>query len=442
MRAAAAALATLIAGCAAHPVTVARVPRPTEGDRAASAPPSLALEYPPDGSALGGPPTAFVAGRVASGSGAEERLDLVLAIDVSRSTCQAVGAPVVIGVETCVPAGPGTGPEPGRVVDVEIAAARTLLGRLDAARTRVALVSIGGPVNRALRRWHGPDAGFLGTELELAPTADFGAVAAALAALAAREPDGPSNLAGALGRGAAALRDLDDPAPRRSILLLSDGVPTAPRETPRENLVEALRAASRAARNGVRVLSFAVGDAVETPLAALEIAERTGGAFYPVRDAAELPDVFALLQLEPIASVAVRNATTGEPAIHERLGADGTWEALAPLAPGENRLEVRVRSEAGLETVREIAVTYAEGISSPAIPDALAPRREAARSAELALLASKRALIEREAAARTRARLAETMVRERAAAARAGERQRRDLALDVETPDVGAGPTN
>jgi hypothetical protein len=429
-------LLLLVPACAARPV-----PRQADRPLAESAP-NLAVEFPPAGAVLGGPPTAFVAGRVAAGDGPDDRLDLVIAIDVSRSTCQAPGVPVVIGVETCVPSGPGIGPTPGRVADVEIAAARTLLARLDPARTRVGLVSIGGPVVRAIQRWHGPDAGFLGTDLELAPTADFAAVSAALDALAKREPDGPSNVAGALGRGAKALKDLPSPAPRRAILLLSDGVPSAPRETPRENLVETLRAASRAARDEVRVLSFAVGEAVDAPLAALEIAKRTNGAFYPVRDAADLPDLFALLQLEPIASVAVRNLTTGEDAIHERLGADGTWEALAPVAPGANRIEIRAKSEAGRETVREVAITFETGAASPPLPGALALRRDAAREAELALLASRRATLEREAADRARARIAETMVRERAAAVRAGERQRRDLALEAETPDVGAGPQN
>jgi hypothetical protein len=188
------------------------------------------------------------------------------------------------------------------------------------------------------------------------------------------------------------------------------------------------------------VLSFAVGEAVDAPLAALEIARRTNGAFYPVRDAAELPDLFSLLQLEPIALVTVRNLTTGDAAIHERLGADGTFEALAPLVPGPNRIEVRAKSEDGLETVQELTVSYAESAASPRLPGDLTLRRDAAREVELELLATRRAALEREAAERARAHLAETMARERAAAARAGERQRRDLALEVEPPAVGAGP--
>jgi hypothetical protein len=76
------------------------------------------------------------------------------------------------------------------VVDVEIAAARALLARLDPELTRVGVVSFGAgaPIPRALHRFAGPDTGFVGTRLELAPTSDYGAVAAALDAVAAREP--------------------------------------------------------------------------------------------------------------------------------------------------------------------------------------------------------------------------------------------------------------
>jgi hypothetical protein len=328
------------------------------------------------------------------------------------------------------------------VVDVEIAAARALLGRLDPATTRVGVVSFGAgaPIRRALHRFQGPDAGFAGTRLELEPTADFAAVRRVLDGLAAREPEGATNVAGALGRATRALLGAGDRAERRLVVLLTDGVPTAPRETDRENLVETLRAASRTARSGVRVLSFAIGDAADQPLAALEVAERTGGAFYPVRDAAQLPSVFLAVHLDQIAKLEVSNATTGVPATLGRLGADGSWDAVVPLAPGGNELEIRAFTEAGEQVLRRLRVAYRAESESPALPNALQARRAAARAEELAIVSSQVDALERQAAARERARLLAEIARERDAARAATGPLRRELALEVETPEVSAGP--
>jgi hypothetical protein len=424
-----------LAACAASPPAPRPEPDPFLGG------PRISVEYPAEGARLGGPPSAFLAGRVAAGMQRGERLDLVLAIDTSGSTCAPVGAPAEAEPECAAP-GPGTGPDPGRVVDVEIAAARVLLARLDPALTRVGVVSFGAgaPIRRALHRFQGPDAGFEGTLLELAPTSDFAAVGGVLDALAAREPEGATNVGGALRRATQTLLAVRERAERRLVVFLSDGIPTAPRESERENLAEALRAASYAARSGVRVLSFAIGDAAREPLAALEIAERTGGAFYPVRDAAALPSVFLAVHLDQIARLAVSNATTGAAAIHGRLAADGSWEAVVPLATGANTLELRASTETGEEVVRTLRVDYGPGAESPAIPAPLQARREAARAEELAIVASQVDALERQAAARRRAQLLDEIARERAAARGTADKQRRDLALEIEPPDVSAGP--
>jgi len=398
------------------------------------------FDHPAPGATLGGPRSVFLAGRVATSLERGERLDLVLAIDTSRSVCRAPDAPPTPGDERCAEPGPGTGPAAGRLLDVEIAGARALLARLDPGLTRVGVVSFGGPVARAIHRFSGPDAGFLGTRLELAPTADFSAVARTLDVLAAREPDGPTNLAGALGRATNALLAAGDPAPRRAIALLTDGQPTAPRETRRENVAESLRAADRAGRRGVRVLAFALGEAAREPLVAMELAERTGGAFYPLPDVADLPGLLAGVQLDQIGSLAVRNLTTGEAALYDRLGADGTWDAVVAVAPGPNRLEVRVQTEAGLAARGETLVVWTPDGEAPEPPAALGARRTAARAAELVLVSSKVAALEREAASRTRARLAERIVREREAARSAAAAGRRELALEALPPAVGAGP--
>jgi hypothetical protein len=409
----------------------------------ASGPPRIAIAYPPAGALLGGPATTFLAGRAAVGSGAAERLDLVLAIDTSGSSCLGVDQPADAPSGECAAPGPGTGPTPGRLLDVEIAAARALLERVDPERTRVGVVSFGEPMARPLHRFAGPDTGFAATRLELAPTADLAAVGRVLEGLAAREPDGPTNLSGALRRATRALGALPDAAPRRVVALLTNGGPTAPRATDRENLAECLQAADHAARDGIEALVFATGEAVIEPLAALEIAGRTGGSFYPVRDAGSLPALAELVGVEAVAELELRNATTGAAPLQQRLGPAGRFDAVLPLVAGENRIEVRARSQAGLESTRELTVHWAEGALSPALPPRLEARREALRAEELTRVSSRVDALEREAAARTRARLLEEMARERAAARLSAAAQRRALALEAEPSgpaDVSAGP--
>ena len=432
-------LLLFLPACAARPVPEA------EGRPFAEGAARLAIEFPPQGAVLGGPKSAYVAGRVAAGIERGERLDLVLAIDTSGSTCEPVGPvdPAEIQGEGCGPRGDGTGERPGRIVDVELAAARALLARLDPELTRVGVVSFGAgaPIRRALHRFEGPDSGFVGTQLEIEPTADFAAVEATLDQLAEREPEGATNVSGAVTRAVQALLALPSGSQRRTIVLLSDGIPTAPRLTDRENLVETVRAASRAARSGVRVLSFAIGEAVDQPVAAIELAERTGGAFYPIRDAASLPSIFQIVHLDQIADLAVTNTTTGDTAVHRRLTADGSWDAVVPLAEGANALEIRARTEFGAEVVRTVEVQYASAAPALPVPDGLYARRDAARAAAVAALAADGAR-EREAVARKRAELLAEIEHQRALARSTAEVQRRELSVEVETPAVGAGPKN
>jgi len=426
---------------------VRTVPNPDPVDRPlAEGAARVAIEFPPQGAVLGGPKSAYVAGRVAAGIERGERLDLVLAIDTSGSTCEPVGAvdpAAVQGERGCGPRGDGIGEHPGRIVDVEIAAAHALLARLDPELTRVGVVSFGAgaPIPRALHRFNGPDAGFVGTQLEIEPTPDFAAVEATLEELAEREPDGATNVAGAVARSVHALLGLPGPSGRRLIVLLTDGIPTAPRLTDRENLVETIRAACRAARSDVRVLSFAIGEAVDQPVAAIELAERTGGAFYPIRDAAALPSVFQIVHLDQIADLAVTNTTTGDVALHRRLTADGSWDAVVPLAEGMNALEIRARTEFGAEVVRTFEVQYASAAPVLPVPEGLFARRDAARAAAVAAVAEDGAR-EREAVARKRAELQAEITHQRALARSTAEVQRRELDLEVEPPPVGAGPKN
>ena len=130
------------------------------------------------------------------------------------------------------------------------------------------------------------------------------------------------------------------------------------------------------------------------------------------------------MQLDQIGELEVVNTTTGEPAIHSRIGADGSWDAVVPLVPGPNALAIRAFSETGEEVLRELRVDYRPEAASPALPADLEARRTAARAEELAILASQVDALERRAVARKRAQLLAEISRSRAR----GAQRRRDPA--------------
>jgi hypothetical protein len=162
----------------------------------------------------------------------------------------------------------------------------------------------------------------------------------------------------------------------RAVLLCSDGEPSVP--APEHHAKRrALREASRLAAAGIPVYVLAFGEKLlreQDPevLGFLEHLARAGGGRLVVvaTPAALLQD---LPPVEPApAALEIVNRRTGEPAraLHRRPG--GSFDALLPLAPGANELEVSVRwSDGSSERVRRV-VHYEEESS----PDA-EQRREA-----------------------------------------------------------------
>jgi Ca-activated chloride channel family protein len=129
------------------------------------------------------------------------------------------------------------------------------------------------------------------------------------------------------GLGLALKRILDDPAPSRVVVLLSDGRDTAARLDPRQ-------VARLAAENGVRVHTIALGpeDLEERPasrdavdiVTLREIAETSGGQTWRVRDLDDLTAMAAELdRLEP-------NPSARPPLIRQRPL--WMWPAAAALA--------------------------------------------------------------------------------------------------------------
>jgi hypothetical protein len=118
-----------------------------------------------------------------------------------------------------------------------------------------------------------------------------------------------------------------------------------------------LDAADRAARADVRIHSFAIGpDALEGPVAAVEMAARTGGTFTPVPRPGALVELMRDVHFTNLSDVTLRNATTGAKARPFRLAADGSWIGSLKLDPGRNRTEVAARAEAGTNALRTLKV--------------------------------------------------------------------------------------
>jgi hypothetical protein len=177
--------------------------------------------------------------------------------------------------------------------------------------------------------------------------------------------------------------------------------------------------------------------ALEDPLAAVEIAERTGGAFIPVRRAAGLLEAMEEVRVTEPVRVEIHNRSSGEAAREFRMTPDGSWGGFVPLAPGENSVEVVARTEPGSEVRRAITVTLDEAAPAAAVPreyDFLGHGtfgvclREAKR-VELTAEELRREQVRRE--------LLLEMERERARARERAVRQRKELELELEpVPEV------
>jgi hypothetical protein len=386
---------------------------------------SLELLHPPEDAVVSDAPEAYLAGELDALFGVSGRVDAVLVVDVSASTGRDSGADVDRDRGRLAPP-PGAGPGPERrdpddsILAAEVASARVLLDDVDPRTTRLAIVTFSGLPGEA------PAAR---TEAPL--THDLPVLARTLAAVLARGAAGRTDMAAGLDRavrevtGAPGAHAAPDPEARKVVVFLTDGTPTLPHESREANERAVLRAADRAAAAGVRVFSFAIGpEALERPVAAVEMARRTGGVFTPVRDPRDLKTAIRAVRHASFESLEIRNLTTGAGPSRIRLGGAGHWEALVPLAPGRNRLWIRVVMD-GLEASAERVVHHAPGAPPTFVAPELAARREALRrrQREVDVAAGDEARRVRERWERIR--------RERDAVRREAERQLKELELRV-----------
>lgn len=421
-------------------------------------PVTISIEYPQDGATFGGTEsTAFLAGRALVPRSEGLTTDVVFVMDVSGSTSAPSGADVNgNGVIGAPPDSAADGlfalgsADPGdSILAAEIAAVRRLLSRLDRRYTRVALATFSGQML---------DYGVLAENpavSEIALTTDYDDLQRALDRVFARGASGGTFMAAGvdqatnelLGQHGAFSRSEADS--QKVIVFLTDGIPTLPFEgdDPR-NTITVMRAAERARNANARIFSFGVGEeALEGPLALLELARITDGAFTPVRDPALLSDIFGEVEFAEVEELSIRNASLGAAALATEIGADGSFSAFVPLRTGRNEIEVTARASNGRSTTERVTVHFAPDAAVAEVPPGLVPIQNKLLELRLTQLRRERISGEQQRVEQVRERLAREIEQERAKASERAAQQRKKLELQIErqpsSPDgsrAGAQP--
>jgi hypothetical protein len=403
----------------------------------------LEIEEPSDGSIVGQPEGAFVAGRALALLGEFKRFDVVIVLDTSGSTNGASGADIngngIVGASGL--SGIFKQTDPGdSILAAEVAAAKKVLESLDPRNTRVGLVTFAGtqdqwdPYTQRMYSDNVPDAI---TEEPL--TTNYERVSKALDRVFKRGPEGATNMTEGVRQAVKELKGFrgglskPDRGSQKVVLFFTDGQPTAPypQDFKRENVNSVLRAASQARRADVQVHTFAIGpEANEGPLACVQLAAYTGGYFQPVMSPGDLPAVVDTVNFANLETLEIKNATNGEAATETIINADGSFGALVPVQPGLNRLQVLAKATDGTTTQAEVTVSYAPGAPSASLPRELVAMRN--RLLERRLIAIKRGRIEteRKAAEEARKELEIKIKADREKAEAEAERQRRTLRIE------------
>lgn len=318
----------------------------------------LAVDTPSEESAESLVGLAEVRGRAGAASGVDH--DILLMIDASSSTLRYSGYDLdgdgkegVTNPSTrrLIPTKPAnlllrqtlnTVDFEDTVLAAELRAARALLDRLPLGPVRVAIGVFSDSV-----------------DLVTPFTADRMALRSALDGVLAKLPDhlGGTYLVGALslGRGLFLSHGARDDA-IRTIVLLSDGLPTLPARNPTEM---AEYEAGRLAQAAVRVVSFTLGDADDEQFQAYaRIASATGGTTRRMVDPGEIIPQLQALDLAGVSSLRIENATHRTEAIAVRRFPNGDFDAFVALEPGPNRLLVTATLDDGRTVRLERQVTH------------------------------------------------------------------------------------
>jgi hypothetical protein len=408
------------------------------------------VDYPPPGAAIRDSACGvFVAGRAGVRSDGHA-FDVVIVIDTSRSTIEPAHGDIdgdgEVGKATLAPVGANYEvrcTDPGdTILAAELAAARSLLQGLDPRETRVALVTFAGLAPEE-QHWYSRSK----PARTIQPlTADFHRVERALDQVASSEPEGSTHMAAGIDQ---AILELLGPAStpagansrsEKFIFFFTDGQPTLPYGPARmaDNVREVRLAASRAADAGIRIDSFAIGrEALEGPVASVEMAERTHGYFTPIRHPADLVDVVGEVNFASLEEVNLRSLTTGVPAERFRTTADGTWAGFVRMRSGANQIEVSARASDGSRAATTLDVVMAKQGASPEVPADLVLAHNTLLEECLQTVKALRLKAERERAEQVRRQLRDEIARERARAEDRANEQRKQLELEL---NEGAEP--
>jgi hypothetical protein len=409
----------------------------------------LEIEYPPEGAVVAASTCGvFVSGRAIAMRGDMRHFDVVMVIDTSRSTVDPTGADIdgdgKVGVRRLGRLGSifgsGSTDDGDSILAAEVAAARQLLRGLDPRSTRVGLVAFAGdPAGGGWSRQTARPA------YTLEPlTRDYTRIDRSLDYLLQSEPEGSTHMAAGVDQATIELLGLrgasskTDAASEKVVFFFTDGQPTLPYGPGAEadNVRAVLRAANRAQRGGIRIHSFAIGpDALEGPIATVEMATRTDGFFTPVRHPGDLIDVVEEVSFANLESVSLESTTTGEPANPFRTTADGSWAGLLQMRPGTNQVRVKARSDDGVEVSKSLNVSFVPEAKTSPVPKAFVARRN--RLLEDCLREAKRLRLEAVRAHQEKVRrdLRVEIERERAKARRRADEQRKQLQIGVDEED-------
>ena len=289
---------------------------------------------------------------------------------------------------------------------------------------------------------------------EIALTTDYDDVQHALDRVLARGPGGATFMAAGIDqatnevRGERGAFSRADPNSQKVIVFLTDGHPDAALRgrRPAQHRRRGARGGARA-RGAARASSaFGVGEeALSGPLALLELARITDGAFTPVRDPALLSDVFARSRVRRHRGAAraqrdARSARAGDRARRRRL--------LRLVRPAARRAQCDRGDRAAAPTAaarpRTVTVEFAPDGAAAAVPADLVAIQNRLLEMRLAQLRRDRIAGEQERVERA-AREARARDRARAREGRGdrAEQQRKKLEVKVEREDgtePGAAP--
>ena len=278
------------------------------------------------------PGLGFLSGKALAYQGDLELFDVVFVLDTSGSTADSSGLGEHSSWISHLP-----GVKVSRsdsILGAEVAAVESMLGSFDPRTTRVGLVSFAGSEN--------PYEQHAWTDAPL--TSNYPAIRSALVDRLQVDPDGGTDLAAGLLRGAIELLGTRsaDSQPRahavRHLVVLTDGLPTLPESDP---VRAATRAARKLAKHGIRVHIFAIGSAAnDEGLDIAPVAEITHGDYHAVGDLTKLAPLLKQIEFRSLRELRVQNKTTGAPAVELTRDEAGAWSALVPFVEGANEIEV------------------------------------------------------------------------------------------------------